>query len=163
MADDFAIATASPRRVTIAGGEYLVGKFTPRDLGDLQAYLKESTPDPRLKARELCRELPDAVALRIWLDLNEEAKDWPPSPFSTEGNRALTTTAEGAARVLWVMLRKHNAGIDLPRAREMAESVPFGDLVRLIELGFPDEDFAPKAPTTPMEPEDRGPVPITGS
>lgn len=160
MADDFAVAAASPRPIRIGGAEYLVGKFTPRDLGDLQAWLKEQVPDPRLKARELCRDLPDAVALQVWKDLREDALDWPPSFNSREGSWLLTTTHEGAARVLWVLLRQHNEGVDLVRARELVKAVSQAELNLLIDMGFPEPTFDPKAPTTPTTEEDRGPVPM---
>lgn len=160
MADDFAIATAAPRSATIAGGCYLVGKLTPRDLGDLQAFVRESVPDPRLKARELCRDLPDAVAIEIWRDLSVEAKFWPPAIDSEEAGRALFMTGEGAARVLWVMLRRHNEGVDLERARRLADAVSFEELRAIFDMGFPENDFAPKSPRTPTTEatEDRGPV-----
>jgi hypothetical protein len=60
--------------------------------------------------------------------------------------------------LLWVLLRRHNAGIDLARARELAEVVSFAEINELFALGWPEPTFDPKARTTPME-TDRGPVP----
>ena len=78
MAEDFAKLTASPVPIVIQGVQYLVGKFSRRDLGDLQAWIKSQVPDPRLMAREICAGLSDAVAIRVWEDLSREAELWPP-------------------------------------------------------------------------------------
>ncbi len=162
MSDDYAKAAASPRGLRIGGAEYLVGKFTPRDLGDLGAWLKDQVPDPRLKARELCAGLSDAVALAIWRDLSDEARDWPPSIESYQGNRLLLGTYEGNARLLWVGLRRHNPGVTLEVAARLAEHITLDEVSALVRLGFPEETFDPKATpaTEPMATENRGPVPM---
>lgn len=161
MSDDFAIATAAGRPVRIAGADYLIGQLTGCDLGDLQAYIKEQVPNPRLEAKELCRDLPDEVAKQIWIDLFEESKNWPPTVWSDEGNRILTQTREGAARVLWVLLRKHQPGFTIDHGRAMAKEIGFAQLNKLIDMGFPEDDVVPKsqAPTPTETTEDRGPVP----
>lgn len=145
--DDYAVATGAGRPVHLDGIEYRVGKLSPADLGDLQAWLKEQVPDPRILARDLCRDMPDAVAIRIWQDLHEESKDWPPSPLGGHGYRLLTMNREGAARVLWVLLREHNPGVDLERARAMAARIGYMELGSLFDMGFPEPSFDPKAPT----------------
>ncbi len=150
MNDDYAKATAAPMFVTIGDVSYRASKFGPRDLGDLQAWLKSQVPDPRLMARELCEGLPDAVALRIWTDLSEEAKGWPPSLTSAEGNNLLMLTHEGAAQIIWVALRRYNAGVDLAEARRLAMTVSTDELAAILNAGFPEPDFSPKAYTETM-------------
>ena len=147
MAEDYAKATAAPGHVTIGEVTYRASKFGPRDLGDLQAWLKSQVPDPRLMARQLCEGLPDAVALQIWTDLSEEAKDWPPSLTSEIGNNMLLFTHEGAAQVIWVCLRRYNAGVTLEKAREMAAIVSNEELASLLNAGFPEPTFSPKVLT----------------
>jgi hypothetical protein len=152
MQDDYAKAAASPRTVTIGEVAYKVSKFGPRDLGDLQAWLKSQIPDPRLMAKELCAGLSDAVALEIWRDLSQEAQDWPPTITSQEGNRLLMVTHEGNAQVLLVALRRHQAGFNIEQARKIAETISLDEITSVLNAGFPEPTFDPKDPaesTTP--------------
>lgn len=151
MADDFARSTASPRTITLAGREYLVGKFSPRDIGDLQAWLKEQIPDPRREAREFMEGLPDAVAIEVWKDAVERSKEWPPTIQSTIGFGLLTTSHEGNARMIWVTLRRHNPGFTLDRAREIADLVGLDDINRLVSYASIDGDGVPKKDETTTE------------
>jgi hypothetical protein len=146
--DDFGRATAAPGSLRINGREYLVSRFTPRDIGDLQQFMKEILPDPRSRVRELIRDLPESVALQVWKDMNAEARDWPPSFGSEQSTSILTTTFEGNARLLWVTLRKHNPGFDLNAARELAGVVEFEDINRIIALASPESAGDPKAGKT---------------
>lgn len=148
MADDYARATASPRTISLAGRDYLVGKFTPRDIGDLQAWLKEQIPDPRREAREFMAGMSDEVAKEIWRDAVERAREWPPTIQSTSGFSLLTTTHEGNARMIWVTLRRHNLGFTLDRAREVADLVGIEDINRLVTLAGAEGDGSPKSETT---------------
>lgn len=144
MSDDYARATGRPGYITIQGVEYRPKKFSPRDIGDLQAWLKQQVPDPRLMARELCAGLPDAVALAIWRDLSEQAKDWPPTVMSVEGNKLLMLTFDGNAMLVWVALRKYQADVTWEKAKTIAETIELDEISELIRLGFPEETFVPK-------------------
>ena len=157
MAEDYAKATAAPRPIRIGGADYRVGKYNPRDLGDLTAWLKSVSPDPRLKAKELCAGLPDAVALEVWRELSDEARDWPPGLTSYEGNNLLVMTYEGNVQVIWVSLRRHNPGFTMEHARKMAQDITLDEINELIRLGFPEPTFDPKS--TPGATTDRSPVP----
>jgi hypothetical protein len=145
MSDDYSRATGAPGSLRLAGREFLVGKFSPRDIGDLQAWLKEQVPDPRARARELIQGMPESVALQIWKDLSEEARDWPPSFGSAKATSLLTTNGEGIARLLWVTLRRHNPGFNLEAARALADQVDFDDVNRVIALASPESATDPKA------------------
>lgn len=153
MADDYAKATARPGYVTIGGTEYRPKKFGPRDIGDLEAWLKREVPDPRLMARDLCASLSDAVALEIWRELSQEAKDWPPKLTSAKGNQLLMLTHEGNAMLLWVSLRKYHADITLDKARTMAEDVTLDEIGEVLRAGFPEESFLPKDQASPTTTE----------
>lgn len=155
--EDYAKAAASPGFITIGEVQYRVAKFGPRSLGDLQAWLKSQVPDPRLKAREICAGLSDAVALEVWREFSTEAMGWPPSIDTIEGNKLLTMTHEGAAQVAFALLRKHNPAVDMAKARELADSMDSAQINELIRLGFPEANFDPKGPTPETE---RGPVPV---
>ncbi len=153
MADDYAKATAAPRHITINGREYRVGKYGPRDIGDLEAWLKTQVPDPRLMARELCAGLPDAVALEVWRDLSAEAMNWPPTVESRQGNKLLMGTWEGQALLVWVSLRRHNADFSLDEARALTKNDD--ELaIEVTRLSYPEPTFDPKDDPATM------PVPI---
>lgn len=144
MSDDYARAAGSPRSITIDGKEYRVSKFTPRDIGDIQSWLKSETPDPRQEAKKLMEGLPEIVAVEVWRTLAEEAKSWPPSLGDSRANDLLIGSTEGAARLIWVTLRKHN-GVDLAKAREIATTIDMSDLNELLRLASPESAEVPKA------------------
>lgn len=146
MSDDFARATGSPLYVTINGKEYRVSKFTPRDIGDIQAWFKSEVPDPRVEARKFIEGIPDAVAIEVWKTAVEEARNWPPTLGDERSNDLLVASSEGVARLLWVTLRRHN-GIDLPQARQLVDHLDIGDIAELIRLASPESADVPKAST----------------
>jgi hypothetical protein len=159
--EDYAKAVGAPSRITLGGVDYQVAKQGPRIFGELQAFLKSFSPDPRLKAAEILAALPNIaneVGLRIWDDFQREAEDWPPTLESAQGNLILCTTFEGARQVVWSLLRQHAAGMTWEKAGEIAERVTHAEINELIALSMPERDFVPKDPGTPTE-EDRGPVP----
>jgi hypothetical protein len=158
MSDDYGRAVAAPSAITLNGVTYRVAKQGPRIFGELQQFLKGYVPDPRIRAKEIIRDLPDAVALEIWREFSEEAKDWPPTLTSREGNLILTTTLEGAAMVIFLLLGKH-APMTMEKAREIAADLETGQINELIRLSMPEPDFDPKGRPDP-ETADRGPVPI---
>lgn len=159
MSEDYGRITAAPPTIVLGGVSYLVSKQGPRIHGEIQQAVKAAFPDPRLMARELCRDVPESVGLRIWMDLCEQAKDWPPALESFEANAFLTTTKEGALAVIWALLRRQNAGLTFAKAEEIAEDITTAEVAELIRLSMPEPDFLPKAPTAPTE--ERGPVPLT--
>lgn len=144
MPEDYAKAVGAAMMLTINGREYQVSKFTPRDIGDIQAWLKSEIPDPRLEARKMLDGLPDAVAISIWRTMAEEAKNWPPTLGDERANQLLTTSTEGVARLIWVTLRKHN-GIDLEKARELANTIEIDEVNELVRLASPESADVPKA------------------
>jgi hypothetical protein len=157
--DDYAKAVAAPPSIVLGGVTYRVSRQGPRIYGELQQFLKSHVPDPRIMAKDLCRDLPDAVALQVWRDLCEEAKDWPPSLESHEGNLILTTTLEGSTQVVYTLLRRHCAEMTLERARSIAEDITTEQVGELIRLSMPEPNFDPKARPDPTT-TDRGPVPV---
>jgi hypothetical protein len=145
VGEDYSKATASPRTIRIGDVDYRVAKWGPRDIGDLEAWLKSQVPDPRLMARQLCEGLSDAVALEVWRDLSMEATSWPPDITSRQGNKLLMNSHEGHTQLLWVALRRHNASFTLEQAREIART-NYEVAMQAAALAQPEEDFSPKSP-----------------
>jgi hypothetical protein len=153
MSDDYGRDVAAPSTITLNGVTYRVAKNGPRIFGELSQFLKSYVPDPRLRAKEIIRDLPDAVALEIWKEYSEEARYWPPTLESVEGNTILVTTIEGATQVVYSLLRKHHGEMTIEKARAIAEDLTTGQVSEMIRLSMPEADFDPKGPA------DRGPVP----
>jgi hypothetical protein len=148
MTDDYAKATAAPGYVRIGAVEYRARKFSPRDIGDCEAWLKQEFPDPRMKARELCAGMSDAVALVIWQELSEEATDWPVAAMSAKGSYHLMFTWEGNAYLAWAAFRRNQADITLDRAREITADATTEEIAALVRAVFPEETFLPKDPAS---------------
>jgi hypothetical protein len=144
VSDDYAKATAAASFIEIGDVTYRVGKFGPRDIGDLEAWLKSQVPDPRLAAKDLCAGLPDAVAKEVWTDLSMEAANWPPSVDSRQGQKLLTQTWDGNAMLLWVSLRRHNASFSLEDAKRLTKTDD-EIAIKVMLLAFPEATFDPKS------------------
>ncbi len=153
--EDYTRATDSTQAVEIDGKSWQVSKLTPRDIGDLQAFLREAVPNPRLMARDLCAGMSDELAKHIWDSLNEEYQAWPPTLGTAEGNQRILHTFEGNARLLWVVLRRHNRNVDLDRARELAEAVDLELISRVLVMALPEYALDPKARTATETPGTR--------
>ena len=146
MGYDMGRAVASPELVQIGEAKYMVSKLTARDMGDLQQFVKSKCPDPRLMARELCVGVPDVVALEIWRDLSDQAKDWPPQFGSMAATEVLNFTSEGIGYLLWVHLRRYNKHVDINEASRLAESVTDEEVNAVVRAAMPTPTFTPELP-----------------
>lgn len=130
---DLAIATGAERTVLVSGVTYRVPKLTPAILGRINAWLKDQVPNPKDRARERMAGLPDAVALAIWRDAVEEAKDWPPT-FGTPKGDAYLMQFDGVTRVLYELLKITTPGFDLAAAELMMNAIGLEGINRIIML-----------------------------
>lgn len=130
---DLAIVTGAERTVIVAGTTYRVPKFTPSILGRINAWLKDEIPNPKDRARERMQGLPDPVALAIWQDAVEEARDWPFTFGSPRGDRYLMQF-DGATRILYELLSVTTPGFTLDAARQMANQIGIEGLNHVISL-----------------------------
>jgi hypothetical protein len=144
MSRDLAEITAAPRTFTYGGDEYVVHKLRPRDLGEISAWLMDRTPNPKAEARKVIEGLTDAVAIHIWDQAVEEARDWPPTLDSPKG-QAFLSTPDGQSFLVWVALRRSIPGFDRDRARDLSEKLTGEDFSRLMSLVNPGEPGDPKA------------------
>lgn len=119
---DLAIATGAERTVLVSGVTYRVPKLTPAILGRINAWLKDQVPNPKDRARERMAGLPDAVALAIWRDAVEEAKDWPPT-FGTPKGDAYLMQFDGVTQILFVLLSVTVPGFTIDQARAIVNAI----------------------------------------
>jgi hypothetical protein len=143
--DDYARATGQPKTVTIRDVDYRVHKFRPRDLGEIEAWMKTRVANPREEARRYMEGLPDAVAKHVWDRALEASSDWPPT-FENDAGQALLMSEEGMAFIVWVCLRRGIAGFTLDQARDLAETLDVDDVLALTEAAKPGEVGDPKVP-----------------
>jgi hypothetical protein len=145
MADDFAAATVAPRTFTFEGVDFKVHKLRPRDIGEIEAWMKDKVPNPKGEALIFMKGQSDAVAMHIWDEACKEAAEWPPQ-FENDSGQALLLTAEGGARLVWVILRRGTPSLTLDQATEIADHMSVEDLNRLATLAMPGDPDSPKSP-----------------
>lgn len=130
---DLAIATGAERTVLVSGATYRVPKFTPAIVGRINAWLKDEVPNPKDKARERMAGLSDAVALEIWRDAVEEARDWPITFGSPKGDLYLMRF-DGATRILYELLGVTTPGFTMEQARVMMNAIGIEGVNHIISL-----------------------------
>lgn len=130
---DLAIVTGVERNVLVAGELFRVPKFTPSIVGRINAWLKDQVPNPKDLARQRMEGLPDAVALAIWQDALQEAKEWPPA-FGTPAGDAYLMRYDGASRILYELLSATTPGFTVDRAQQMIHQIGVEGLNHIIEL-----------------------------
>lgn len=153
MSHDYGRPTGQPRKVTLAGVEYQVPKLTPSILGELDTWLKEQVPNPRVAARDDLRamaDLPEEVQKHVWTTAVEEARDWPPRHDSVQGNTLLFHTYAGLSQFLFSLLKRTTPGITIEQAGAIVDSLSEDgkDVQALLEAVSPGEVGDPKAPAT---------------
>lgn len=146
MSRELAEVTAAPRTFTYGGDQYTVQKLRPRDLGEIQAWLMDNSPNPKAEARKYMEGLPPDVQIHIWDQAVEAARHWPPTLDSEAGNNLLMTP-DGQAFLTWVALRRSIPGFDRDRARDLSEKMSRGEFETLLSLINPGEPTDPKAGT----------------
>jgi len=151
---DLAIVSGAGRQVMINGTLYMVPKLTPSILGRINAWLKTVAPNPKDEAKERMQGLPDAVALEIWRDAVQEAKQWPPT-FGSEWGTQLILNYDGATVVVYEVLSPANPSLTMEQARQIVNMIGLQGLDKIIELASPEiqipkkaGDDDPKAETT---------------
>jgi hypothetical protein len=148
MGEGLASVVDAARAWTVDGVDYRVSKFRLRDWGELEAWLADQLPDPWTVARKHMEGLPPEVQKHIWDRACAEGEaHWPPS-FADPRARRVILGPEGQAFYVYLALRRTTGGMDLARARDVADRMGAGDLERLMALVQPGDPDAPKAPTT---------------
>lgn len=140
---DIALLTGAPRAITLDGAEYKVSPLRPRDLGELQAWIKDRVPHPIDALKPHLDGLDPAERQALLKEAYKEARDWPPSIGSDKGAGLLAT--EGRGKVLEVVLRRHQPGITPAEAEALAERITGAEFVAAMNLAFGREGEAPKA------------------
>lgn len=104
----------------LQGRNYEVGSLTPRAIGELRRFILSQIPDPRDRARQAMEGLPDAVAIAIWHEACDAARDRMPD-LDSEAALEHLATPEGQALFLWIAFRERNAGFNLDAARALSK------------------------------------------
>jgi len=139
---------ADPTTLLLGGKDYRLGKIRPRDIGILESWFKEVVPNPKVEARRAMEGLPSDVQIHIWDQAVAQARFWPPT-FGSEEGQALLKTSEGIALLVHLSIRQTVASFSLDDARDLADQMEFTDLAAFLAAIFPapdDEDESgPKA------------------
>lgn len=142
MAEDYAKHCNSPRSIELDGTEYELQKASPRDIGDILAWIKSQTTNPKELARDLMQGFSDAVQIEIWR--TQAAIEWPPDFGSREGQELLNSS-EGMARVLYLVLRRCRPAFTLEAARTLSGRIGFDQYLKVQAMLHPGEVGDPKA------------------
>jgi hypothetical protein len=139
LAENFARATAAPRRLVLGGEVVYAEKLTPRALGILQAFLIERLENPYAAAREAIAELADDDARRHWVNAFAEAQAaWPPD-IHTEAGIDLLATPEGRGVLVWASCQRHTQRLTRDRADAIGEALSPDEFFDLFEWMAPGE------------------------
>ena len=130
---DLAIVVGSPRQIMVSGKTYSVPKFTPSIIGRMNAWLKDQVPDPRDVAKRRMEGLPDAVALAIWSDAVKEAKTWPPTFGSPEGDEYLMAY-NGWNVLVYELLKLTTPGITPDDVNKIVDSIGADGVNEILKL-----------------------------
>lgn len=104
------IPTPKPLRVTAAGVTVQVSEFTLRDLADLQAILDARQVDPLLEIGPALEGADGDERRRLLVSAWEKANVGP-GIYGEPSGRVYFGTAEGAAALVWVALRRHQPAL----------------------------------------------------
>lgn len=130
---DFSIPAGSHRQFSLNGKVYMVPKFTPSILGQINSWLKDLVPNPKDEARRRMEGLPDAVALAIWSDGVKEARSWPPMFGSAEGNQHLLQY-NGMSVLVHALLSKANRDVTREEAEQIVDAIGLDGVNHIMEL-----------------------------
>ena len=143
--DDLATVTAAPKTFRLDGADYAVPKLRPREMGEIQAWIKSRFPDPRVEARLAIQDCKfESLAHKIWEAAEAQAKEWPPK-FGSSRVEAELATADGFGFMVWILLRRTVPGLDQARARELADRLEAAEFKQLLTLAMPEGLDDPKA------------------
>ena len=149
MADDLTGLFGTARSFELGGVTYKVTKLKLKDIAEINQWLKEQIPDPRIAARKYMEGLPEAVACHVWDQACREP--WPTKLGSPEAGEAMQTY-EGIALLLHLVLRRCQPSLTRDQAGDLAQLMTpdkFGDLITLISPGEPGDPKFPTLATVP--------------
>lgn len=130
---DLAIPSGSNRQILVNGKTYMVPKFTPSILGQINNWLKDLVPNPKDEARRRMEGLSDAVALAMWSDAVQEAKEWPPMLATADGNRLLMQY-NGMPVLIHALLSKANRDVTREESEQIVDAIGLDGVNHILEL-----------------------------
>jgi hypothetical protein len=115
-----------PRRLTLAGSEYLVSEFRLRDLAELTARAEERSPNPLEGLAGIDRGA-EPERWRAAFRAAYEGAERGPEGFGSE-------PVADAVRLVHLAIRRHRPGFALEEAAELLTRMTGGELDRLTRL-----------------------------
>lgn len=136
MSDRITSLIPMARSVTLAGRAFLVHECRISDLADLQAALETGWPDPiEMAGPRAFDESVDPDERERILDATETAWEEPPTWGSDSANRYFASD-EGAALLLWVMLRRGTPKLTPEKAATLLLKAEPGEIARVRRIFF---------------------------
>lgn len=137
--ENFARATAAPRRLELGGETVWVHKLTPRALGVIQAFFIECLENPYEAACDAIANLPEEEARARWTKTVSDAREsWPPG-FHSEIGLNLLSSPHGRGVLVWAVGRKHTHGLTRERAEAIGEAMSADEFFTLFNSLVPGE------------------------
>ncbi len=137
--------TAAPRTATIGGKTFPIKPLRPRDLGIVEAWIRDHVPGPLAAIRPaLDLYAGDPEAKRVLLErAYADQLTWPPAITSPEG----WALAIGQARAAFLaaILRRGGAEVGTAEAEAQADEMDFATWERVLLLAMGKDPDDPKS------------------
>lgn len=134
------ITSPPPKELKIGDRTYLVGPMKLKELSFLTNYIRDHSESPIDRARKELEFAPQEEHQEIKHKAFIDQRDnWPPSPASDEGAKALFNDINGQKFFIGVFLGKHNEISD-GEVDEIVGIVGVDGLSAMIQIGFGPDD-----------------------
>ena len=125
------------------GTEFRVAVMTPKDLGELQNWLRDHVPHPLEAVKPHLAGLPEAAQLRLLDRAYDDAKNWPPA-VDDEAAWKYFLTEPGRTFYLFVVLRRATPNMTLERAEALSAKLDGYGFMRISALASGSDPDDPK-------------------
>lgn len=142
--NDLSVVSAAPVTVTVDGVDYKIGPLKVRELGLLQAWIKEQVPHPIEAVKGHLGGLPEPLQIALLEGARKDAYRWPPKLNSPEAN-TLLAGEEGEKELVHLIFTKHQPSLTRADTDAIAGKLGLDDFKRVAEVAFGKGPDAPKS------------------
>lgn len=142
---DLASLAATPRTIILGDSEYKISPFRLRDLSELAAYLKDVVPHPVAAMRPALEGMSSEDKALAFQGAFVEARSWPPGVDSDQGQQVLVYTQAGRAKLVYVILSRHQPELTPDDALKIADSLTVDQFERITSLASGKEHAVPNS------------------